>query len=110
MKNYSTPQEFFDALKDAWSIETSSSWTRQNPAKGQCSVTSLVFHDVFGGEILKTRTAGGTHFYNRIGSVNWDMTVSQFDRPIPFEDLPASRDEAFADTSPHQYQALKSRL
>lgn len=104
------PEVFYDRLVSAWSAETSSNWSRANPAKGQCSVTALIAQDVFGGEILKTHTPGGTHFYNLIDGVRWDFTVSQFDRPIPFEDLPASRDEAMADTSPAQYLALQRAL
>ena len=74
------------------------------------SVTALVVQDVLGGDILRTRTAGGTHFYNLVDGVRWDFTVSQFDRPIPFEDTPASRAEAMADTSSAQYDALRRRL
>lgn len=100
----------YEDLKSAWSKESSASWSAENPAKGQCSATSLIVQDIFGGSILKTKTYGGTHFYNLINGVRWDMTVSQFDRPIPFEDKPATRDEAMADTSEPQYQALRRRL
>jgi hypothetical protein len=110
MKPFDTPAALYERLKSAWSKDSSGSWTADNPAKGQCSVTALVVHDIFGGDILKTRTPGGTHFYNRIGGSKWDMTVSQFDRPIPFEDLPSDRDEAMADTSPRQYEALRRNL
>ncbi|MEP7452614.1 hypothetical protein [Phyllobacterium sp. SB3] len=108
--DFATPYELYASLKTAWSKESATSWSAENPAKGQCSVTSLVTQDIFGGSILKTKTYGGTHFYNLIDGVRWDMTVSQFDRPIPFEDNPATRDEAMADTSESQYQALKRRL
>lgn len=110
MADYATPYDLYQALKIAWSPESSGSWSQENPAKGQCSVTSLVAQDLFGGSILKTKTYGGTHFYNAIDGVKWDMTVSQFDRPIPFEDRPATREEAMADTSEEQYRALKRRL
>jgi hypothetical protein len=99
----------FEKLKTAWSSESSGGWSAGNPAKGQCSVTALVVRDLFDGEILKTKTRGGTHFYNSIGGVCWNLTVSQFDYPIPFEDLHSSRDEAMADTSQAQYHALTSR-
>jgi len=105
-----TPAAFYDILRDAWSAESARSWTRENPAKGQCSVTALVAQHRFGGNILKTHTPGGTHFYNSIDGVRWDFTISQFDRPVPFEDLPSSRDEAMADTSPEQYAALLGRV
>ena len=108
--SYFTPYDLYATLKTAWSAESSGSWSAENPAKGQCSVTSLVLQDIFSGSILKTKTYGGTHFYNVIDGVRWDMTVSQFDRPIPFEDRPATRDEAMADTSDVQYQAPRRRL
>jgi len=107
---YDTPTELFAALRTAWSDKSSSSWTPQNPAKGQCSVTSLIVQDIFGGEILSTRTPGGTHFYNNIDGVRWDLTVSQFSAPIPFEDAPSSRDAAFGDTGPEQYAHLRKAL
>ena len=94
----------------AWSPASSGKYAAENPARGQCGVTALVVQDVFGGEILKTQTAGGTHFYNRIGGERHDLTLSQFDAPIHFDDIPAMRDEAFADTSEAQYRALRMRL
>ena len=110
MRSYSDPLALYEALKTAWSADTSTRWIREVPALGQCSVTALVVHDIFGGDILKTRTAQGVHFYNRIGTERWDLTISQFADPIPFEDLPATREEAMADTSPKQYEALRSSL
>jgi hypothetical protein len=108
--NDRSPADFYAELRAAWSAQSSSSWTPGNPAKGQCSVTSLIVQDVFGGEILSTQTPGGTHFYNSINGVRWDFTVSQFAAPIPFEDTPSSRDEAFNDTSPEQYAHLRQAL
>ena len=110
MTNFLTPAELYEKLKTAWSNESSTTWSAEKPARGQCSVTSLVVHDLFGGEILKTQKRGGMHFYNKIDGVRWDLTISQFDYPIPFEDWPSNRDEAMADTSPVQYAALKARL
>ncbi len=104
------PAELYDRLKNAWSLESASLWTQENPAKGQCSVTALVAQDLLGGTILKTRTPGGTHFYNDLDGIRWDFTINQFDRPIPCEDLPSSREEAMADTSPAQYAALRRRV
>ena len=99
-----------DRLKAAWSAETASGWTPENPARGQCSVTALVVQDILGGDILRTRTSGGTHFYNMVNGVRRDFTIGQFDRPITFEDTPASHAEAMADTSREQYQALRRRM
>ncbi|MBN9274335.1 MAG: hypothetical protein J0J15_29605 [Mesorhizobium sp.] len=110
MREFINPGDLFDRLKAAWGPESSGSWSVENPAKGHCSATSLVIHDAFGGSILKTHTPGGTHFYNMVDGVRWDMTVSRFDRPIPFADLPSSREEALADATPARYEALKARM
>ncbi|MHB0767069.1 YunG family protein [Bradyrhizobium sp. 5.13L] len=59
------PDQVQDALRKAWSLSTSSQWTANNPAAGQCSVTSLLVHELFGGDLLKTLLPIGDHFYNR---------------------------------------------
>jgi hypothetical protein len=97
-------------LKSAWSAETATTWMPENPARGQCSVTALVVHDWLGGRILKTRVGRGWHFYNWIDGRRVDLTAGQFERPVDYEDLPASHAEAFGDTSPAQYDALLCAL
>ena len=57
-----------------------------------------------------TRTTGGTHFYNVVDGKKWDITVSQFKEPIPYDDTISSRESALADTSPEKYALLTSRL
>src|SRR5438093_1161583 len=37
--------EFRWVLRRCWSVETSSLWLPENPARGQCNVTALVFYD-----------------------------------------------------------------
>lgn len=93
-------------LRHAWSPATSSKWTAANPACGQCSVTSLVVHDRLGGSIVKTRVGSAWHFYNVVHGERIDLTASQFPDPIRYDDQVSSRDEAFADTSLEQYNAL----
>jgi hypothetical protein len=107
------PIELYRVICGLWSAKTASppqSWSPENPARNHCSVTALVVQDVFGGDILKTRTAGGTHFYNSIGGQRWDLTMSQFQEPIPFDDTPSSRDEALADCGVTKYGELAGRL
>lgn len=65
-------------LLTVWSIESSSKWSPQNPANGQCGVTALVVNDFLGGEILKTKTPDGWHYYNKIDGIRCDFTESQF--------------------------------
>jgi hypothetical protein len=100
----------YDKLRAAWSTATSRKCRPDNPAAGQCSVTALVIQDELGGEILKTDVDGAWHFYNRIDGRRIDFTMSQFDSPIGYDDLPSSRQEALADTSIKQYELLLTRL
>lgn len=99
-----------EILINAWSIETSSKWTRENPAKGQCGVTALVVHDLLGGEIKKTPVDEAWHFYNIINDKRYDFTASQFSEKIIYMDAPSNREEAFADTNQRQYYALKQKV
>ena len=61
---------------------------------GQCNVTALLVQELFGGDLLKTPLPAGDHFYNRIEGERYDFTASQFDQPIAYVDLPASRADA----------------
>jgi hypothetical protein len=99
-----------DQLKIAWSVHTATTWTRDNPARGQCSVTALVVNDVLGGRILKTKVGPHDHFYNWIDGRRVDLTSNQFEDQIAYEDLSSSRDDAFNDTTFEQYQALRRAL
>jgi hypothetical protein len=103
-------EQFAERLAKAWSLETSSIWSLDNPARGQCGVTSLVVQDVFGGLILKTLLPEGPHFYNFIEGCRCDFTVGQFHEPIDYQDLPSKREEAMFDTNPQQYRALRQGL
>lgn len=105
------------ALRRAWSRETAVQWSAENPANGQCNVTAAVVHDLFGGEILRTRMPGLWHYYNRIGGQRMDLTDSQFTdpgarfaAPASYDDQPATRAEALAGIPDREYQTLRAAL
>ncbi|MCA1466381.1 hypothetical protein I6F09_00600 [Bradyrhizobium sp. IC3195] len=102
------PAEIQRALRKAWSLATASQWTADNPAAGQCNVTALLIHELFGGDLLKTPLPAGDHFYNRIGGERYDFTASQFDRPIAYADLPASRTDAELGATRDQLAQLRT--
>ncbi|WP_205910274.1 hypothetical protein [Rhizobium sp. FKY42] len=95
------------ALVQAWSRETSSLWSPENPARGQCGVTALLAQELLGGAIVKTHTAVGPHFYNCIDGQRVDLTASQFDQLPTYQDLPSSREEAESDCTAEQLSALR---
>ncbi|RTR35401.1 hypothetical protein EKG37_05845 [Robertmurraya yapensis] len=100
-------QELKKALFESWSLESSSKWSKDNLAKGQCGVTALVVNDLLGGEIRKTELTDGWHFYNIIDNKRYDFTASQFKVGIKYKDFPSDRVEALADTNEKQYNYLK---
>lgn len=97
-------------LRESWSRRTSSLWSEDNPARGQCGVTALVVNDHLGGEILRTPIGRSWHFYNRVEGRTLDLTAEQFGTPIVYLDVVSSREEAFADTDGDQYRELALRF
>lgn len=96
------------ALERSWSEASARQWQADNPALGQCNVTALLIHDLYGGDILKTPLPAGDHFYNLIDGERVDCTASQFGRPIDYADLRSRRDEASGGVTDGEYAALKS--
>ncbi|SEM80443.1 YunG family protein [Lihuaxuella thermophila] len=97
-------------LFEVWSEKSSTKYSPDNPARGQCGVTALVVNDLLGGEILKTPLSEGWHFYKRINGQVYDFTSSQFSGEIEYQDIPSTRDEAFADTNEQQYTYLSQAV
>ena len=102
------PDEVQSALRKSWSLATASQWTPENPAAGQCNVTALLVHELFGGELLKTPLPAGDHFYNRIEGRRYDFTESQFGQPIAYADVPTSRADAAGGATGTQLAALRA--
>jgi hypothetical protein len=101
------PEQVARALVGSWSPESARQWTAENPAAGQCNVTALLVHELFGGELLKTKLPEGDHFYNRIDGVRYDFTESQLSRPITYTDLPTSRADAERGATTAELAALR---
>ena len=81
--------------------------TAANPATGQCNVTALLVQEFFGCDQLKTPLAAGDHFYNRIEGRRYDFTVSQFEQPIAYMDVPTDRADAEQGATREQQAALR---
>ncbi|MCV0424147.1 MAG: hypothetical protein K5905_01610 [Roseibium sp.] len=110
-------QQVRAALENAWSYETAKQWSKENPANGQCNVTSAVIHDLFGGEILRTRYPSVWHYYNRIAGKRYDLTDSQFFRldarfpaPDSYDDELTNCDAAMEGIPQREYDTLKRAL
>ena len=105
--SFASPTELYHVVKHAWSADTvSTPFDTANPCRNQCAVTALAVQHHFGGDIVNTKTKGGTHFYNRVAGRYWDLAADQFDEPIPYENNVSSRDEAFDHATPDQLAVL----
>jgi hypothetical protein len=96
-------------------VRTSDSALRQatgyDPAY-QDTVVSLLIHDIFGGEILKTHKNEGWHFYNRINGERIDITGSTISATddISYEDIPSSTSEPVDNFGREDYSTFFIRF
>jgi hypothetical protein len=84
-----------------------------DPLGNQDSIISLLIHDIFGGEILKTHKKQGWHFYNRIEGKRFDFARSEMVKWVAdnqFEDIPATPDETFPYFEQVEYSTFLMRF
>jgi hypothetical protein len=120
--DYLTLQAIEAAIRESWSIETCDptdipQWSPANPARGQCPVTSLVLHDLVGGQLLEAEvhhtdgSSRGFHYWNRLPGVDVDLTREQFDADeIVQEPNLINRDPAFPWLAHNEYLIFRRRV
>ena len=80
-----TPLDLYDVLSGVWCEYTCAPRLRLNyPLKhvtwGQCSITSFLVQDIFGGKVYGIPRPGGTfHCYNDVDGHVFDITSEQFE-------------------------------
>jgi len=102
-----------EALERSWQSDNKPGRITNNPVNGQDSVISLLVHDIFGGEILKTHNKKGWHFYNRINGERIDFTRSETAKSsgaYHFEDIPSTSDETFNYFQQEDYSTFLMRF
>ena len=118
-KGIENPQDLYDALNDIWCADTCAprmrdKWTKENMTMGQCSITSFLCQDIFGGKVYGVLRPGGNyHCYNLIGDAKFDLTSEQFgDEILSYEDnSEQSREVHFAKEEKYlRYLELKEKL
>ena len=106
-----SPDQLYHFMKRAWAPDTvATAFDPANPSRNQCAVTALAVRHLLGGDIVKTATRGGTHFYNRIDGRYWDLAADQFDEPIPYDNEPSDAAEAHDHATPAQLSALLANI
>ena len=88
-------------------------WKHSFDPDEQASLISLLIHDIFGGEILKTHVKKGWHFYNRIDGKRLDFTSPDMNSSSSynqFDDIPSTPDETYAYFEDEEYSAFLMRF
>lgn len=88
--------EVHEALRRSQELDSRLKLNKKKPVNGQDTVISVLIHDIFGGEILKTHKKKGWHFYNRIDGERVDFSKSERSKSVEdnsFDDLPSTPDE-----------------
>ena len=118
-KSIADQRQLYDLLKSVWCADTCAprlraEWSKQNPTLGQCSITSFLAQDVFGGEVYGVPLAGGGfHCYNVVNGIRFDLTSEQFgeEKLVYDERFPQSREEHFTDEEKFaRYKKLRDGL
>ena len=83
-KNISNPNDFYDIVSKIWCKNTCAkrmqdNWSKDNISLGQCSITSILFQEVFGGQIYGILLDDGNyHCFNILNGYIFDLTSDQF--------------------------------
>lgn len=102
-----------EALERSTRLESNSDRSSKPSADGLDTLISLLIHDIFGGEILKTHKKNGWHFYNRIDGLRIDFSGMGNEKPRiirPFEDIPSSPEETFINSEEEEYSTFFMRF
>lgn len=110
--------DMYDCLTKAWSRETCAprlrdKWSEENKTCGQCSITSFLVQDIFGGEVYGIRLEDGNfHCFNVIEDVVFDLTSEQFSKTLDYSICEKqNREVHFAKTEKKErYELLKKTV
>lgn len=118
--------QIISALQSSWAADTAfiaKEWSPDNPARGQCVVSSLVIQDYLGGDLGRYKVTADNldemHYYNVLpdGTI-LDTTGQQYNFPVTLQVLPVNfvgfasvREKRLSESETRQrYELLKSRV
>ena len=97
--------------KDLCYPQLKSKWSEDNKCLGMCAITALIINDYFNGEICKIHVDGTSHYFNLIDDKIIDLTSSQFDFKINYENYEiADRAKMLTDNTKQRYNCLKEKI
>ena len=97
--------------KDLCYYKVKDKWNENNKCLGMCAITSLIINDYFGGDICKIHVDGISHYFNIIDNKVVDLTSSQFNYEINYNDYQIiDRNKMLTKGTKQRYNKLKSKL
>lgn len=97
--------------KDLCYSKVQGDWNGNNKCFGMCAITSLIIHDYFGGDICKIHVDGISHYFNLVEDKIIDLTSSQFNYEIDYNDYQIiEREKILTSDTKNRYNILKARL
>ena len=112
-------RDMYDILSLLWCADTCAprmrkDWSKDNMTLGQCSITSFLIQDIFGGKVYGIPLPeGGYHCFNLVDDSLFDLTSEQFGNKklIYTLNYEQSREEHFKDIDKYnRYLLLKNKL
>lgn len=113
------PRVLYDYMDRIWCEHSCAprmrkDWSENNKTLGQCSITSFLIQDIFGGKVYGVPLKeGGFHCYNVVGNCKFDLTSEQFgdERLVYTDEYEQSREEHFASLEKYErYLFIKTKL
>ena len=83
-KNVKDQRHLYDLMSNIWCEYSCApryrkEWSKDNMTVGQCSITSFLIQDIFGGKVYGVPLdEGGFHCFNKVDDVIFDLTSEQF--------------------------------
>lgn len=118
-KGIKNPRDMYDVLLKCWSMETCAprlrdKWSTENYTEGQCSISSFLIQDIFGGRVYGVPLPdGGFHCFNEVNGCVFDLTSEQFgDEKLVYDfEHEQLREEHFAsEEKKARYELLKKKF
>ena len=112
-------RDMYDILSYLWDKDTCApryrdEWNKENMTLGQCSITSFLVQDIFGGEVYGVPLPdGGYHCFNVVNDSLFDLTSEQFgNQKLEYTlKYPQNREKHFEDIEKyHRYLLLTNKL
>ena len=111
-------KDLYDLFSAIWTVDTCAprmrkDWSEDNKTLGQCSITSFLVQDLFGGKVYGVPLGDGNyHCYNLIDDKIFDLTSEQFKGKPPYDLLHEQfREDHFTKQEKYErYLLLKDRL